>query len=170
MAEAAFANGLGGERLEKVVGDLIVDIGTDQPSTPVAGQAIEFDFGLIAKRHAGAGFGGHERGYRHRPQRKIVGELRPDRGRADDVSLLHVSGRWQLHSEGNVLRQQTREARSGDRILPAYYFRGQKQYQSTVHCRIIGKHSPGTRGRVLGSAQAKIWIVKWDDFPCFGCI
>ena len=47
LAEAAFANGLGGERLEKVVGDLIVDIGTDQPSTPVAGQAIEFDFGLL---------------------------------------------------------------------------------------------------------------------------
>jgi len=47
LAEAAFANGLGGERLEKVVGDLIVDIGTDQPSTPVAGQPIEFDFGLL---------------------------------------------------------------------------------------------------------------------------
>ena len=46
-AEAAFANGLGGERLEKVVGDLIVDIGTDQPSTPVAGQPIEFDFELL---------------------------------------------------------------------------------------------------------------------------
>lgn len=47
MAESAFANGLGGERLEKVVGDLIVDIGTDQPSTPIAGQPIEFDFGLL---------------------------------------------------------------------------------------------------------------------------
>ncbi len=44
IAEAAFANGLGGERLEKVVGDLIVDVGTDQPSTPLAGQPIEFDF------------------------------------------------------------------------------------------------------------------------------
>ena len=47
MAETAFANGLGGVRLEKVVGDLIVDIGTDQPSTPIAGQPIEFDFGLL---------------------------------------------------------------------------------------------------------------------------
>lgn len=47
LSKAAFANGLGGERLEKVVGDLIVDIGTDQPSTPVAGQPIEFDFGLL---------------------------------------------------------------------------------------------------------------------------
>ena len=47
LAEAAFANGLGGERLEKVVGDLIVDIGTDQPAMPVAGQPIEFDFGLL---------------------------------------------------------------------------------------------------------------------------
>ncbi len=44
---AAFANGLGGERLEKVVGDLIVDIGTDQNSTPVAGEPIEFDFNLL---------------------------------------------------------------------------------------------------------------------------
>jgi len=44
---AAFANGLGGERLEKVIGDVIVDIGTDQPSTPVAGQPIEFDFNLL---------------------------------------------------------------------------------------------------------------------------
>jgi len=47
FAGAAFANGLGGERLEKVVGDLIVDIGTDQTSTPVAGEPIEFDFNLL---------------------------------------------------------------------------------------------------------------------------
>jgi hypothetical protein len=47
IAGAAFANGLGGERLEKVVGDMIVDIGTDQPSTPVAGEPIEFDFNLL---------------------------------------------------------------------------------------------------------------------------
>ena len=47
IAEAVFANGLGGERLEKVVGDLIVDVGTDQPSTPRAGQPIEFDFDLL---------------------------------------------------------------------------------------------------------------------------
>jgi hypothetical protein len=47
FACAAFANGLGGERLEKVVGDLIVDIGTDQTSTPVAGEPIEFDFNLL---------------------------------------------------------------------------------------------------------------------------
>jgi hypothetical protein len=48
LAEAVFANGLGGERLEKVVGDLIVDVGTDQESTPVAGEPIEFDFNLLA--------------------------------------------------------------------------------------------------------------------------
>ena len=47
FAGAAFANGLGGERLEKVVGDVIVDIGTDQSATPVAGQPIEFDFNLL---------------------------------------------------------------------------------------------------------------------------
>lgn len=47
FAGTAFANGLGGERLEKVVGDLIVDIGTDQTSTPVAGEPIEFDFNLL---------------------------------------------------------------------------------------------------------------------------
>jgi len=47
IAEAVFANGLGGERLEKVVGNLIVDVGTDQPSTPIAGQPIEFDFKLL---------------------------------------------------------------------------------------------------------------------------
>jgi hypothetical protein len=47
IAAPAFANGLGGERLEKVVGDMIVDIGTDQSSTPVAGQPIEFDFNLL---------------------------------------------------------------------------------------------------------------------------
>ncbi len=46
-AGAAFANGLGGERLEKVVGDMIVDVGTDQSSTPVAGEPIEFDFNLL---------------------------------------------------------------------------------------------------------------------------
>jgi hypothetical protein len=47
MARCAGANGLGGERLEKVVGDVIVDIGTDQNSTPVAGEPIEFDFNLL---------------------------------------------------------------------------------------------------------------------------
>jgi hypothetical protein len=47
IAQAVFANGLGGERLEKVVGDLIVDIGTDQTSTPVAGEPIQFDFNLL---------------------------------------------------------------------------------------------------------------------------
>jgi hypothetical protein len=31
---AAFANGLGGQRLEKVVDNQIVDIGTDQTSAP----------------------------------------------------------------------------------------------------------------------------------------
>ena len=50
IAEPTFANGLGGERLEKVVGDLIVDVGTDQPSTPVAGQPIEFDFNLLQSK------------------------------------------------------------------------------------------------------------------------
>jgi hypothetical protein len=47
IAGAIRANGLGGVRLEKVVGDMIVDIGTDQASTPVAGQPIEFDFNLL---------------------------------------------------------------------------------------------------------------------------
>jgi hypothetical protein len=47
IAEAAFANGLGGQRLEKVAGDMIVDVGTDQLSAPVAGQPIEFDFNLL---------------------------------------------------------------------------------------------------------------------------
>ncbi len=47
IASHVFANGLGGERLEKVVGNMIVDIGTDQSSTPVAGEPIEFDFNLL---------------------------------------------------------------------------------------------------------------------------
>jgi hypothetical protein len=47
FAGTVSANGLGGERLEKVVGDLIVDIGTDQTATPVAGEPIEFDFNLL---------------------------------------------------------------------------------------------------------------------------
>lgn len=47
IAQAVFANGLGGERLEKVVGNFIVDVGTDQAATPRAGQPIEFDFDLL---------------------------------------------------------------------------------------------------------------------------
>jgi hypothetical protein len=47
IAAAVFANGLGGERLERVVGDQIVDVGTDQEGTPVAGEPIEFDFNLL---------------------------------------------------------------------------------------------------------------------------
>jgi hypothetical protein len=49
IAGSVHANGLGGERLEKVVGDVIVDIGTDQSGTPVAGEPIEFDFNLLQK-------------------------------------------------------------------------------------------------------------------------
>ena len=47
IAGLSFANGLPGQRLEKLVGDLIVDIGTDQTSTAVAGKRIEFDFNLL---------------------------------------------------------------------------------------------------------------------------
>jgi hypothetical protein len=47
FAGVTFANGLGGERLERVVGDTIVDVGTDQTATPVAGEPIEFDFNLL---------------------------------------------------------------------------------------------------------------------------
>ena len=47
LAEAVFANGLEGNASIKVVGDQIVDVGTDQTSTPVAGEPIEFDFNLL---------------------------------------------------------------------------------------------------------------------------
>jgi hypothetical protein len=47
IASVVFANGLPGQRLEKVVGNLIVDVGTDQTSTPVPGKPIEFDFNLL---------------------------------------------------------------------------------------------------------------------------
>jgi hypothetical protein len=47
IAATAFANGLGGQRLEKVIGNQIVDIGTDQESTAVAGEPIQFDFNLL---------------------------------------------------------------------------------------------------------------------------
>jgi hypothetical protein len=47
IAGSAFANGLGGQRLEKVVGNQIIDIGTDQTGTPVAGEPIQFDFNLL---------------------------------------------------------------------------------------------------------------------------
>jgi hypothetical protein len=47
IAGSAYANGLGGQRLEKVVGDQIVDVGTDRESAPVAGETIEFDFNLL---------------------------------------------------------------------------------------------------------------------------
>ncbi len=40
-------NGLGGQRLERVVGHQIVDIGTDQPTAPQAGAPIQFDFNLL---------------------------------------------------------------------------------------------------------------------------
>jgi hypothetical protein len=47
IASPAFSNGLGGHRLEKVVGNQIIDIGTDQTGTPVAGEPIQFDFNLL---------------------------------------------------------------------------------------------------------------------------
>jgi hypothetical protein len=46
-AGAVFANGLPGERLEQVVGNMIVDVGTDQTTPPVAGSTVEFDFNLL---------------------------------------------------------------------------------------------------------------------------
>jgi hypothetical protein len=47
IAGAAFANGLGGQRLEQVVGDQIVDIGTDQQTAVSAGEPVQFDFNLL---------------------------------------------------------------------------------------------------------------------------
>lgn len=47
IAAAAFGNGLGGVRLEKVVDNQIVDVGTDQATTPQAGSPIQFDFNLL---------------------------------------------------------------------------------------------------------------------------
>lgn len=47
IATAAFGNGLAGVRLEKVVDNQIVDVGTDQASTPQAGSPIQFDFNLL---------------------------------------------------------------------------------------------------------------------------
>jgi len=45
LIAAAMPDAIG--KIEKVVGDVIVDIGTDQSSTPLAGQPIEFDFNLL---------------------------------------------------------------------------------------------------------------------------
>lgn len=47
IAVAARANGLGGVRLEKVVDNQIVDVGTDQASIPPAGTPVQFDFNLL---------------------------------------------------------------------------------------------------------------------------
>jgi len=47
IAGAALANGLPGQRLEQVVGNMIVDVGTDQTTSPVAGSTVEFDFALL---------------------------------------------------------------------------------------------------------------------------
>ena len=47
VAGSAWGNGLGGKRLEKVVGNQIVDVGTDQTSPPRAGAPIQFDFNLL---------------------------------------------------------------------------------------------------------------------------
>ena len=47
MAGAASANGLPGQRLEQVVGNMIVDVGTDQTTPPAAGSTVEFDFNLL---------------------------------------------------------------------------------------------------------------------------
>src|ERR1700722_15438181 len=47
IVAAAHANGLAGQRLEKVVGGQIVDIGTDQETTSISGEPIQFDFNLL---------------------------------------------------------------------------------------------------------------------------
>jgi len=47
IAGGALANGLPGQRLEQVVGNRIVDVGTDQTTPPVAGTTVEFDFALL---------------------------------------------------------------------------------------------------------------------------
>lgn len=44
---ASAANGLPGQRLEQVVGNMIVDVGTDQTTPPVGGSTVEFDFALL---------------------------------------------------------------------------------------------------------------------------
>ena len=47
MAALLHANGLAGQRLEKVVGNQIIDVGTNQDSTALAGEPIQFDFNLL---------------------------------------------------------------------------------------------------------------------------
>jgi hypothetical protein len=47
IAGSTLANGLPGQRMEQVVGNKIVDVGTDQTTPPVAGSTVEFDFGLL---------------------------------------------------------------------------------------------------------------------------
>lgn len=48
VAATTHANGLGGQRLEKVVGQYLVDVGTDQEFAPIAKTPILFDFNLLA--------------------------------------------------------------------------------------------------------------------------
>lgn len=47
IAGTSAANGLPGQRLEQVVGNMIVDVGTDQTKPPVDGSTVEFDFALL---------------------------------------------------------------------------------------------------------------------------
>lgn len=47
LASSVNANGLAGQRLEKNVGQYVVDIGTDQEFTPQPGGPVRFDFNLL---------------------------------------------------------------------------------------------------------------------------
>ncbi len=158
FAGAVFANGLGGERLEKVVGDLIVDIGTDQTSTPVAGEPIEFDFNLL-KSDTREPIGlATNIGIRYRPQRKVDAQLRHHHGRAQYISLLLISGGRHVHFESDVFRQQTYPAAAGHCVISAYDFGAQKQDAATVPGCGFSVHPIGTFGGVLGISQAKCRI------------
>ena len=166
LAGAALANGLGGERLEKVVGDQIVDVGTDQESTPVAGEPIEFDFNLLASdtrepvtypTSVGINIG-------HNGKSVVNCDLIPE---------LPVTFLFYTFPEGGnytltvtFFDKKPGQTGSRHRDFSAHDFRIDRQDAGAEHCRNIGEPNLGTCGRLLGSPQTGSWEAKRDALIC----
>ena len=154
IAAAAFANGLGGERLEKVVGDLIVDIGTDQTSTPVAGQPIEFDFNLLKSDTREPVTTPTSVGI-------DIGHNGKSMVNCDLITEMPITFLFYTFPEGGdyTLKVTFFDNRRAPQALATATFPltisgSGEQNASTIHCRIIREHHLGALGGLLGSAQA----------------
>ena len=155
LAPGLLGNGLAGERLEKVVGEFIVDVGTDQTSTPLAGQPIEFDFNLLQSEtrdpvnlatSVGIDIG-------HNGKSMVNCDLVPELPMTFLYYTFPEGGDYTLTVSFFDSKRET--ARARDRQISDHDPRPSRKDSNALSPRYLGKHSRRAAGILLGNAQAQ---------------